>query len=98
MGSPSPDSLDRKGTQLPRPTRSTLMCWLSLPAGNLVPEIWLPDPGIRAERERARFRLHLVHHRSALKCRIHASADDLRSHRSGHRPVRDIRPRAARRL
>ena len=40
---------------------------------DLVPEIWLPDPGVRAERERARFRLHLVHHRSALKCRIHAT-------------------------
>src|SRR5215218_10756343 len=26
----------------------------------LVPEIWLPDPQVRAERERARFRLHLV--------------------------------------
>jgi transposase len=38
----------------------------------LVPEIWLPDPGVRAERERARFRLHLVKHRSALKNRIHA--------------------------
>jgi transposase len=38
----------------------------------LVPEIWLPDPEIRAERERARFRLHLVKHRSALKNRIHA--------------------------
>src|ERR1035437_6350185 len=40
---------------------------------DLVPEIWLPDPTIRAERERARFRLHRVHHRSALKCRIHAT-------------------------
>jgi transposase len=40
---------------------------------DLVPEIWLPDPAVRAERERARFRLHLVHHRSALKCRIHAT-------------------------
>jgi transposase len=40
---------------------------------DLVPEIWLPDPTILAERERARFRLHLVHHRSALKCRIHAT-------------------------
>ena len=40
---------------------------------DLVPEIWLPDPRVRAERERARFRLHLVHHRSALKCRIHAT-------------------------
>jgi len=25
----------------------------------LVPAIWLPDPAVRAERERARFRLHL---------------------------------------
>jgi transposase len=39
----------------------------------LVPEVWLPDPRVRAERERARFRLHLVRHRSALKNRIHAS-------------------------
>src|SRR5665811_353854 len=39
----------------------------------LVPEIWLPDPSVRAERERARFRLHLVHHRTALKNRIHAT-------------------------
>jgi transposase len=38
----------------------------------LVPEIWLPDPAVRAERERARFRLHLVKHRSALKNRVHA--------------------------
>ena len=39
----------------------------------LVPEIWLPTPGVREERERARFRLHLVRHRSALKNRIHAT-------------------------
>jgi transposase len=32
---------------------------------DLVPAIWLPDPVIRAERERARFRLHLSHHRTA---------------------------------
>jgi transposase len=32
----------------------------------------LPDPEVRAERERARFRLHLVRHRSALKQRVHA--------------------------
>jgi transposase len=38
----------------------------------LVPAIWLPDPGVRAERERARFRLHLVRHRSSLKQRVHA--------------------------
>src|SRR6266566_3303624 len=40
---------------------------------DLVPAIWLPDPEIRAERERARFRLHLVRHRTALKNRIHAT-------------------------
>ncbi len=38
----------------------------------LVPEIWLPGPHVRAERERARFRLHLVKHRSSLKNRVHA--------------------------
>jgi transposase len=38
----------------------------------LVPAIWLPDPSVRAERERARFRLHLVRHRSSLKHRVHA--------------------------
>ncbi len=40
---------------------------------DLVPAIWLPTPAVRAERERARFRLHLVRHRSALKHRIHAT-------------------------
>lgn len=40
---------------------------------DLVPAIWLPTPGIRAERERARWRLHLVRHRTALKNRIHAT-------------------------
>lgn len=39
----------------------------------LVPAIWLPDPAVRGERERARFRLHLVRHRSALKNRVHAT-------------------------
>jgi transposase len=40
---------------------------------DLVPAIWLPDPATREERERARFRLHLVRHRTALKNRIHAT-------------------------
>jgi transposase len=40
---------------------------------DLVPAIWLPDPAVRAERERARFRLHLVRHRSSLKQRVHAT-------------------------
>jgi hypothetical protein len=34
---------------------------------DLVPAVWLPDPAVRGERERARFRMHLVRHRSALK-------------------------------
>jgi len=38
---------------------------------DLVPAVWLPDPAVRAERERARWRLHLVRHRTALKNRIH---------------------------
>jgi transposase len=40
---------------------------------DLVPAVWLPDPAVRAERERARFRLHLVHKRTALKNRVHAT-------------------------
>jgi transposase len=38
---------------------------------DLIPEVWLPDPAVRAERERARFRMHLVRHRTMLKNRIH---------------------------
>jgi transposase len=40
---------------------------------DLVPAIWLPDPGVRGARERARWRLHLVHHRTALKNRVHSA-------------------------
>jgi transposase len=40
---------------------------------DLVPAIWLPDPGIRRERELARYRLHFVRHRTTLKNRIHAT-------------------------
>ena len=40
---------------------------------DLVPAIWLPTSTVRAERERARWRLHLVRHRTALKNRIHAT-------------------------
>jgi transposase len=39
----------------------------------LIPAIWLPTPSVRAERERARFRLHLVRHGVALKNRVHAT-------------------------
>src|SRR6266542_3930564 len=37
---------------------------------DLIPEVWLPDPSVRGERERARFRMHLVRHRTMLKNRI----------------------------
>jgi transposase len=49
-------------------------CWVlaELARRDLVPEVWLPGPAVRAERERARFRLHLVKHRSSLKNRVHA--------------------------
>ena len=49
-------------------------CWVlaELARRDLIPEIWLPDPAVRAERERARFRLHLVRHRVSLKNRVHA--------------------------
>jgi transposase len=39
---------------------------------DLVPAIWIPDPAVCAERERARWRLHLVRHRSSLKHRVHS--------------------------
>jgi len=38
-----------------------------------VPAIWLPDPEVRAERERARFRLFLVRQRVRLKQRVHST-------------------------
>jgi transposase len=44
------------------------LCWREL-----VPAVWLPDPSVREERERARFRLHLVRHRTSLKNRVHAT-------------------------
>ncbi len=61
---------------------------------DLVPAIWLPDPAVRAERERARWRLHLVGHRTALKNRIHATLLTF-----GHPcPVSDLFGTAGRRL
>ena len=40
---------------------------------DLVPAIWLPDARVREERELARFRMHLVKHKSALKNRVHST-------------------------
>jgi transposase len=44
-----------------------------LAARDLVPAIWLPDPAVRGARERARYRQHLVKHRTQLKNRVHAT-------------------------
>jgi transposase len=53
---------------------------------DLVPAIWLPTFELRAERERARWRLFLVAKRSALKHRVHAQLLAF-----GHRcPVSDL--------
>ncbi|HWB56131.1 MAG TPA: IS110 family transposase, partial [Gaiellaceae bacterium] len=68
------DALKARGIAPLACKTDTIDCWVlaELARLDLVPEIWLPDPAVRAERERARFRLHLVKHRSALKNRIHA--------------------------
>ncbi|HKZ18892.1 MAG TPA: IS110 family transposase [Acidimicrobiia bacterium] len=39
---------------------------------DLVPAIWIPDQEVRSNRERARFRIFLVHQRTGLKNRIHS--------------------------
>ena len=40
---------------------------------DLVPAVWLPTPGVRAERERIHWRISLVQHRTALKNRVHSA-------------------------
>jgi transposase len=60
----------------------------------LVPAIWLPSFQVRQERERARWRLHLVKHRSMLKQRVHAQLMQF-----GHAcPVSDLFGRSGREL
>jgi transposase len=60
----------------------------------LVPAIWLPSFELRAERERARWRLFLVRKRSSLKHRVHAQLLAF-----GHRcPVSDLFGRQGREL
>jgi transposase len=61
---------------------------------DLVPAIWLPSFELRAERERARWRLFLVRKRSSLKHRVHAQLLAF-----GHRcPVSDLFGRQGREL
>jgi hypothetical protein len=54
---------------------------------DLVPAIWLPDPAVRAERERARFRLHLVRHRGDVQEPHPRHADRVRKALSGLGPL-----------
>ena len=61
---------------------------------DLVPAIWLPTFAVRQEREQARWRLHLVKHRSSLKQRVHAQLTQF-----GHAcPVSDLFGARGRRL
>lgn len=61
---------------------------------DLVPAIWLPTEGLRKERERSRYRLHLVKHRSSLKNRVHSTLIAF----GYQRPVADLFGVAGRRL
>ena len=58
---------------------------------NLVPAIWLPTPELRRERERSRWRLHLVKHRSTLKNRVHSTMTRVRLPGPDGRSVRSRR-------
>jgi transposase len=61
---------------------------------DLVPAIWLPGFELRAERERARWRLFLVRKRSSLKHRVHAQLLAF----GHHCPVSDLFGRQGREL
>jgi transposase len=63
---------------------------------DLVPEIWLPDPSIRRERELARLRVASGAPPHDAEEPHPRHADHLRSPVPGLRPVRSRRPRAAR--
>ena len=55
-----------------RPTASTPGCWPSSAAATWCRRSGCRPPSMRAERERARWRLYLVRQRTSLKHRIHA--------------------------
>jgi len=60
------DAVKVKGLAPPAAKTDRIDAWVlaELSRRELVPAIWLPDPGVRAERERARWRLHLNRPRS----------------------------------
>jgi transposase len=53
--------------------RTDSLVLATLSQRDLVPAIWLPDPEAREVRELARFRMHLVRHKSSLKNRVHST-------------------------
>jgi transposase len=53
--------------------RTDSLVLATLSQRDLVPSIWLPDPEAREVRELARFRMHLVRHKSSLKNRVHST-------------------------
>ncbi len=69
------DAVKVKGLPPPACKTDRIDAWVlaELARRDLVPAIWLPDPEVRAERERARWRLHLVRHRARLKHRVHST-------------------------
>lgn len=68
------DALKAKGLAPLASKTDKIDAWVlaELARRDLVPESWLPDPAVKGERERSRFRLHQVKHRRALKNRVHA--------------------------
>jgi len=48
-----------------------------------VPASWLPEPEVRAERERARFHVYLVRQRTSLTIRIHVDPVGFAASRAG---------------
>ena len=69
------DAVKVKGFAPPACKTEKIDVWVlaELSRRDVVPAIWLPTRGVRAERERARWRLRLVRHRTALMNRIHAT-------------------------
>ena len=62
-----------------RPTGSTRGCWPSSRGAIWCRRSGCPTSRVRQERERARWRLHLVKHRSMLKHRVHAQLMHVRA-------------------
>jgi DNA-binding HxlR family transcriptional regulator len=69
------DAQKVKGLAPPACKTDRIDAWVlaELAGRDLLPAIWLPDQLVRAERQRARWRLHVVRHRLSLRQRVHAA-------------------------